>query len=220
MTEEQLWPDGPFFEAAPAVFPLCSDTVWLGSFVRLRRSLHACDLCCGGGALGLWLLGREPSLRLTGIDASPEAIACFQRNLQRNGMNATLYCADLRACSELLPRGSFDLVTANPPYYPRSGGIAEGSRGDARQESCTVGELCAAAAWLTRQRGRFCLCYPPERLSELFCALTAAGLEPKRLRLVMRSAHSRPCTALVEAVRGGGTGLEIEAPLLTEEENG
>ena len=48
-----------------------------------------------------------------------------------------------------------------------------------------------------------------ERLSELFCAMTAKGLEPKRLRLVSHKADSAPSLALVEGRRGGRPGLDI-----------
>jgi len=54
----------------------------------------------------------------------------------------------------------------------------------------------------------------PERLSEIFCTLTAHGLEPKRLRMVQYRQGSAPNLVLIEARRGGKPGLAIEPPLL------
>ena len=45
------------------------------------------------------------------------------------------------------------------------------------------------------------------------CAMTAAGLEPKRLRLVQPREGEKPNLFLVEGRRGGKPGLEILPPL-------
>ena len=62
--------------------------------------------------------------------------------------------------------------------------------------------------------------YRPERLSELFCTMTAAGIEPKRLRMVQYKAYSAPNMVLVEGRRGGRPGLKIEPPLIMAYLNG
>ncbi len=215
---DRLWPGGPRYLQRPGVFPLSSDTGWLGAFVRLGGVKTACDLGCGGLALGLQLLGRRPEIRLSAIDILPAAVAAARENAALNGFSPEIVCGDLREAERHFRPGSFDLVVSNPPYYPRSGGIAPGARGAARQESCSPQELCRAAARLLRERGRFALVYPPERLSELMTAMTAAGLEPKRLRLVHKDENSAPCAALLEGLRGGGKGLAVLPPLLTSRE--
>ncbi len=217
---DQLWPGGPLYRRFEGVFPLSSDTAWLGDFVRLGRVETVCDLGCGGGALSLQLLGRKPGLRVSAVDLLPAAAEAARYNAALNGFDMDVRCGDLRDWRAFFRPGSFDLVVSNPPYWERSGGVAGGSRGLARQESCDPEELCLAAAGLTRQRGRFCLVYPPERLGELICAMTAAGLEPKRLRLVHKDAAAAPCAALLEGVRGGGKGLSVLPPLFTEGEKG
>ena len=87
-------------------------------------------------------------------------------------------------------------------------------RAHARDErTCTMQDICTAMAYLTRWGGSAALVHRPERLSELLCALTAAGLEPKRLRTVARTADAAPSLVLVEARRGGKPGLRILPPL-------
>ena len=56
--------------------------------------------------------------------------------------------------------------------------------------------------------------YRPERLAELFAALQAHGLEPKRLQLVQHGPDKAPSAALVEAVRQGRPGLAVLPTLL------
>lgn len=51
---------------------------------------------------------------------------------------------------------------------------------------CSLDDMCAAAAWLLKFGGKFCVCLRPERLCELMCKMNAAGIEPKRLRTVSK----------------------------------
>ena len=185
--------------------------------MRLSGVRRFCDLGCGGGALSLQLLGRKPSLQAAGMDILPEAVGATEENLRLNGMTGEYHIGDLREWRSFFQPGSFDLVATNPPYYPSSGGIAAGERGMARTESCTPRELCDAAAGLLHEGGRFCVVYPPFRLSELLTAMSAAGLEPKRLQFIMKNTKTEPCAILAEGIRGGGIGLRILPPILTEE---
>lgn len=182
-----------------ACFPLGEDTIRLAAFATVRRGWRVCDLGCGPGPLPLLLLGREPSLAVTGVERDPEAASLARRNLEENGLLGEILTGDLRDRT-LLPAGAFDLAVSNPPWFPvgtgKSGGPARA------EEACTLEELCVAAARLVKNGGRFALVHRPERLVDLLCALRAHGLEPKRLRL------ERP-RVLVEAVRRGRPGLEI-----------
>ena len=71
-----------------------------------------------------------------------------------------------------------------------------------------------------RWGGDFCLVHKPERLTDLCCALREAGLEPKRLRWVCRTAGSAPSLLLLSARRGGKPGLAAEAPLVLQASDG
>ena len=61
------------------------------------------------------------------------------------------------------------------------------------------------------------LVHRPERLSEIFCTMTACSLEPKRLRMVQYKAQSAPSLVLIEARRGGKPGLSVLPPLILTE---
>ena len=200
---EQL---GPYMLEQPeGVFPLGGDSVALGAFATVRPRWRVCDLGTGSGALLLLLAGREPTLALTGVELDPMAAQAAQSNLIKNGLDGRVLCCDLRCAP--LPAGQFDLVISNPPYFAVGSGTSGGS---ARcEEACSLDELCAAAALLVKNGGRFALCHRPERLTDLLCALREHGLEPKRLRLLSHTPASPPSTVLVEAVRQGKPGLEI-----------
>ena len=204
MHREQLgpyvlqWPDG--------VFPLGGDSLALGDFMTVKNRDRVCDLGTGSGLLLLLLARRAEGLSLTGLELDPLAADAARRNLADNGLEGTVLTCDLRDSG--LPAGSFDLAVSNPPYFAKGSGTSGGS---ARcEENCTLEEVCAAAARLLKNGGRFALCHRPERLVDLLCCLRQNGLEPKRLKLLSHSPAHSPWAVLVEARKQGKPGLIIE----------
>ena len=196
-------------------FPLGQDTLLLGRFATLRRGGRVCDLGCGAGALPLLLLARESSLDLSGVELDGEAAALARRNLAENGLCGVIRTGDLRRVREQFPAGRFDLVVSNPPYFPAGSGESGGS---ARMElCCTLTQVCAAAAFLLKNGGRFALVHRPERLAGLMEALGQSGLEPKRLQMVQHDRDKPPSAVLVEAVRQGRPGLSVLPTLILNE---
>jgi tRNA1Val (adenine37-N6)-methyltransferase len=214
---ELLWPGGPRLIQA-AHFRLGTDCVLLADFVNTSGTKRGIDLGCASGAAMLLLLERSPDLNMTGLEIVPEAAALARENMALNDLEARseIVTGDIRDHRALFRAGSFDLAVCNPPYFPQGSGATarDAERAAARSELlCTLPELCAAAAYLLRTGGRACFVHRPERLSELLVCMTAAGLEPKRLRLVCRDAESAPSLILVEGRRGGNPGLIIEPSL-------
>ena len=189
------WPEG--------VFPLGGDAMELGKFASLRPRWRVCDLGTGSGALLLLLARRESSLSLTGVELDPLAARTARSNLARNALEGEILTQDLRQTT--LPAGGFDLVVANPPYFPLGTGTSGGMARS--EECCTLDQLCACAARLTKNGGRFALCHRPERLVDVVTALRAHGLEPKRMKLVSHAPGHPPSLLLAEGVRQGRPGL-------------
>lgn len=221
---QELWPGGPVFCQAPH-FRLGTDCVLLADFVRPGGARRGIDLGCASGALALLLLEKSEKLHMTGLELEAEAAALAGENLTRNGLESrsAVLCGDIRRHRELFRAGSFDLAVSNPPYYPVGSGALprDAARAAARGETaCTLDELCAAAAFLLRTGGSFCLCHKPERLAEVFCAMSAHGLEPKRLRLVLPRPDSAPNLILAEGRRGARPGLRVEPPLVLADPDG
>ena len=187
-------------------FKLGRDSVLLADFATVRPGWRVCDLGCGTGALLLLLSQRADRLERFGVELDPGAADLARRNLADNGLAGTILTGDLRDPA-LLPPDSFHLVISNPPYFRTGSGK---SGGPARMdETCSVGELCQRAGKLTRTGGRFAVVYRPERLAELFAAMQAARLEPKRMALLAYDVRKSPYAVLAEAVKDGGPGLEV-----------
>ena len=221
---ELLWPGGPRLMQA-AHFRLGTDCVLLADFVHTAGAKRGIDLGCASGALMMLLLERAPNLHMTGLEIVPEAAFLARENMALNGFDTRgeVVIGDIRDHRTLFRAGSFDLVVCNPPYFPQGSGILpqDADRAAARSELlCTLPALCAATAYLLRTGGRVCFVHRPERLSELLVCMTAAGLEPKRLRLVCRDASAAPSLVLAEGRRGGRPGLTIEPSLYLYDPDG
>ena len=209
----ELWENGPQF-AQSEHFRLGTDSILLSDFVNTTGKARGIDLGCGSGILPLLLLWRSDKLHMTGLEILPEAAEIAGANIGRNGLSSRfeLVCGDIRQHRSLFGSGAFDLVVSNPPYFPGGSGklspIPE--RAQARGEmSCTLDELCSAAAYLCRTGGAFFMVHRAERCAEVMGTLSAKGLEPKRLRFVAHSADRAPSLMLIEARRGAKPGVRV-----------
>lgn len=205
------------------VFKLGSDSVLLAAFVKTARVKSVCDLGSGGGVLPILLEAYKPGLEITGLEIDPAAVELSRGNVSLNGMDGyiSIINGDIREYKAHLEAGKYDLVVSNPPYFPAGSGYESDTLPTARGETeCSLGDVCRAAAYGVRWGGCFAMVHRPERLSEMFCTLTACGLEPKRLRMVQYKQGAAPNLVLVEARRGGKPGLVIEPPLIMTDGSG
>lgn len=221
---EQLW-GGLHMRWSEAQFRLSTDSMVLADFCRLAPQSSVCDLGCGCGSLSLLLCGKYPHVRATGVELQPQAAALAAENAAQDGLDGrfTVICGDLREYRALFPHSSFDAVVSNPPYYPVGSGKCSDSPSlaAARTElTCTLDALCACAAWLLRNGGRFFLVHKPERLADLMVTLRKNRLEPKRIRLVRHRESGPVSLLLLEARLDGKPGLAFEPDLVLYDAGG
>ena len=192
-----------------------TDGVLLGAWVALGAADRLLlDVGTGTGVIALMLAQRSPAAGVTALDIDAACAEQARANADRSpwGGRVTTCCAPVQ---EYRPEEPFDLVVSNPPYFPAGSGESGGS---ARMElCCTLTQVCAAAAFLLKNGGRFALVHRPERLAGLMEALGQSGLEPKRLQMVQHDRDKPPSAVLVEAVRQGRPGLSVLPTLILNE---
>jgi release factor glutamine methyltransferase len=71
------------------------------------------DVGTGSGAIALAIADECPRARVTGLDASPEALVLARENASSTGLAVELVEGDL---FDGLPSESWDLIVSNPPY--------------------------------------------------------------------------------------------------------
>ena len=197
-----------------------TDALLLADFAQPRRQARAMDLCSGCGVVALRWHDQGHRGPCDAIEIEPGASELLQKSLDacpEAAEHIRRVCGDLR---EYAPkeRGSYDTVACNPPYFTGGFQSADPRRAAARHEnSCTMEDAAACAARLLKDGGKFFVCHRPEHLSRVLCALSGAGLEPKRLRFVKKNSASAPWLFLCEAQRARKPGLILLPDLLPGE---
>ena len=195
------------------------DALLLAHFVTVKRRERIVDLGSGNGTIALLLSHLHPTASLTGLEVQPAMAERARRSVALNRLDdrVAIVAGDLREIAALMASSSCDVVVSNPPFRkPSSGRIsANRERRLARHEiKGALTDFLAAAAYLLRAKGRLALIYSAERAVELLAALRRAGVEPKRLRWVHSCAEDAALLVLVEAVKGGRSGVEVAPPLM------
>lgn len=205
---------------------ITTDSVLLAAFAAEtldEKRVHVCDLCCGSGLITLLIAARCPRVWFCGMDADPIACTGYRQNAANNSLTHRMdvICGDLADVPDQFRPGSFQAVVTNPPYFePNRGACSPNPVRQLARQGCPLKMVLTAAAYLLSGRGMLFLSFPVSRLAELFCEMSAVGIEPKRLRLVTHTAESAPSVALVSGTRGAAPGLCCEPPLILYDRQG
>ena len=203
-----------------------TDALLLAYFAAPKKRDKVCDLGTGCGIIPLLWCRDGLAEKITAVEIQPAACNQVSAAIKACALENKLEIveADLRELKGRLPMGAWNLVTINPPYKALNAGIKSRGEADliARHEVfCSLADAAAAASsGLLNFGGRFCLCQRPERLCEVFAAMRGAGIEPKRMRLVVQSPGKAPWLVLVDGRKGGKPGMKIEPELLIQNRDG
>lgn len=206
-------------------FRFSLDALLLAAFAgRERVRGRVLDLGAGCGVVGLGLALDHPDFFGVGLDVNPDMLAHARENARRLGLadRFAFLAGDVRFPGCLAPE-SADLVLCNPPYRdPSSGRVCpDASRTMARFEAgASLADFVRAAAWAVRNRKPCAFIHLAERADELLHLLREGRLQPKEIRFVHPSVHGPARLALVRAVKNGGPGLTVAAPLILHEGEG
>ena len=209
----------------PGTFRFGTDSVLLADFAAPKNSDRIVDLGCGNGAIAILLAAHSPRVRVDGVEIQSEIADMARRSVLLNRLEdrVRIHEADLRGAWKTLGLEAFSLVVSNPPYNSPDTGLpcADETLRTARQaENLTPADVCASAERLLKYGGRFCAVYPARRAFEMMTAMNACRLAPKRVRTVHSNPNRAPKVILIEAVKGGGSGLSWLPPLILRDADG
>lgn len=199
------------------------DTILLADFTRPRSGERILELGCAHGAISLILARR--GFKIEGADIQPHLVEMARDNAAFNGLSelARFYEADLRDYRKNWQAQTYDRIVVNPPYGELSTDCASPSENRAAAlhgSECSLEDVVAASKYLLDNRGRLDLIMRAVRAAELIALLERYNLAPKVLRPVYTKPGLDAAVVLIEAVRAGGKGLKIEAPLFVLDEDG
>jgi tRNA1Val (adenine37-N6)-methyltransferase len=209
----------------PDLFCFGMDAVLLSGFVTVKAGDEVTDLCTGTGIIPLLLSAKTKGKHFTGIEIQTRMADMAERSVKLNSLEnkIRIVCGDIRNADDLPEKESQDTVTCNPLYMAGKRGIRnpDETKAVARHEiKCTMSDAVKAGACLLKPGGRYAVVHRPNRLIELIGILKENGLEPKRIRFVHPFADREANMVLLEAVKGGGSFLITEPPVIVFEAPG
>ena len=220
-TLEDLQRDGYRIYQKKDAFRFGMDAVLLSWFAVYRDGDRIMDLCTGNGVIPLLMDARREgrTASFTGIDIQEEAVELALASVKLNQAESRICIenADIREASALCGRGSFDIVTCNPPYIKQGSGIVNPTdkKAIARHEIlCTLDDVMRESAGLLKDGGKLYLVYRPKRLKEVFLLAERYHLSVSRLKFVHPYEDREAVLVLIEAVKGTHSELHTEAPVI------
>ena len=192
-----------------------TDALLLAGYVTGKYK-SAIEIGGGSGIISMLLLTRKKAENIVCLEVQPEYAELIARNAEYNSLEdrLTAVCTDVR---DYRPECECDLVFSNPPYMKATSGAhnERTAKTVARHEiHGDIDELMAAGASMLKYGGVMAVVYRPDRLTDLVCAMRESKLEPKRVTFVHADTESEASMVLIEAKRGGKSGMQLTRPLI------
>ncbi len=209
----------------PDKFCFGMDAVLLSGFAKVNEGEKALDLGTGTGILPILLEAKNEGSHYTGLEIQAESVEMARRSVLYNDLQDKIDIieGDIKEASSIFGKASMNVVTSNPPYMTNHHGLKNpnDAKAIARHELlCTLEDVVRETAAVLKPKGRCYFVHRPSRLVEIFEAMRKYKIEPKRMRLVYPYVNKEPNMVLVEGVRGGGSQLTVEPPLIVYEAPG
>ncbi len=177
--------------------------------------MQVLDLCSGNAIVPV-LMAKTPSAKsicsYTAVEVQEQVFYLAKKSIELNNLENSIkpVCADLCHLEGVIPAGSFDAVTVNPPYMVNGSGRQSSNRQKmiARQEIlCTLRDVVSAAKFALKEGGSFFMINRANRRKEIFALFDKFNFCRVEYRLVKPKTDKEATMILVKAQGTGADGL-------------
>ena len=216
----------------PEEFCYGVDAVLLADFaVKRARSIkentRIIDLGTGSGIIPLILSQKTVSGEIFGVEVQENSCDRAVRSAKLNELEERIEFihSDIKDLDEIRPelKGTFDMVTCNPPYTQGGGGMRSENTAKmiARHETTAdLDDFIRISGELLKDRGDLFMVHRPSRLVDIFVSARKYRLEPKAVRMVLPREGEEPNIVLIHMIKNGGADLSVLKPLIVHDTNG
>ncbi len=201
------------------------DAVLLSGFAHVKRGEKVLDMGTGTGIIPLLLSAKTEGEHFTALEIQKEIAEMAARSVAMNHLEEKIEIVngDIKEASRIFGAASFDVVTTNPPYMNDAHGLKNPTEVKAisrHEVLCTLEDVVREGAKVLKSGGRMYMVHRPHRLIEIITAMKQYKMEPKRMCMVHPFKDKEANMVLIEAVKGGGSWLKMEAPIIVYKEPG
>ena len=200
------------------------DAVLLSYFADIKSGDKVLDLCTGTGIIPVLLSAKTDAEHIYGIEIIPEIAHMAKRSVLYNNIrNIDIINGDLKNSVSIFGYECFDVITCNPPYEKKGGGIVNPAniKAISRHEiMCSLDDVISVSSSLLRFGGKLFMVHRTNRMADVLCTMRTHSIEPKRIQFVAPSAEKAPNLFLVEGMKGSNPFLKFEKTIYMYDKNG
>lgn len=194
------------------------DSVLLTEFARdIKQNSVILDIGTGTGILGILLSKKVRPSKIYGVELQKEVAEMAQKSIKLNSLEDTFEIINDDIKNIKIEKSSIDAIVTNPPYKKMGTGIKskESKQLVSRYETtATLDDWLKISSKLLKDNGSFYIVYRTDRLTELIENMRKYKLEAKRIRFVYSNIDKQSNLVMIKAIKGAGTFVKIEKPLI------
>lgn len=202
------------------------DSILLTDFAKnIKQNSKVIDLGTGTGIIPILLYGKTKNTKFVGVEIQPEVAEMADRSVKLNLLknNIEILNMSILELSKKYNRGSFDVVTTNPPYKKINTGVINENNKKliSRHEiTASLDDFIKTASFLLKDLGEFYMVHRPDRLVDIFYSMRKNKIEPKKIKFVYPNKNKKTNLVLIKGIKNGKQFLEFENNLYVYNEDG
>lgn len=202
------------------------DSILLTDFAKnIKQNSKVIDLGTGTGIIPILLYGKTKNTKFVGVEIQPEVAEMANRSVKLNLLenNIEILNTNILELSKIYNRGSFDVVTTNPPYKKINTGVINENNKKliSRHEiTASLEDFIRTASFLLKDLGEFYMVHRPDRLVDIFYEMRKNKIEPKKIKFIYPNKNKKANLVLIKGIKNGKQFLEFENNLYVYNEDG
>ncbi len=202
------------------------DSILLTDFAKnIKQNLNIIDLGTGTGIIPILLYGKTKNNKFVGVEIQEEVADMANRSIKLNVLENEIRILNMNILdlTKKYKRGSFDVVTTNPPYKKLNTGIVNENNKKliSRHEiTASLEDFIKISSYLLKDLGEFYMVNRPDRLVDIFELMRKYKIEPKKIKFVYPNENKKTNLILIKGVKNGKQFLEFENNLYVYNEDG
>ena len=202
------------------------DSILLTDFAKnIKQNSKVIDLGTGTGIIPILLYGKTKNTKFVGVEIQPEVAEMANRSVKLNLLenNIEILNTNILELSKIYNRGSFDVVTTNPPYKKINTGVINENNKKliSRHEiTASLEDFIRTASFLLKDLGEFYMVHRPDRLVDIFYEMRKKKIEPKKIKFIYPNKNKKTNLVLIKGIKNGKQFLEFENNLYVYNEDG